>query len=670
MAETNTSEKIAMQKQIELLSDALEKAKVTGGLFLNQSGKKGPMIYPKGLAASPFNSLILALHSDANGYSTNQYTLFSETKKRGDSVLSGQKGAPFIWYSWNEYQNKANPEDKISKEEFKKLNSSEQQAYKPLREREVRTLFNIEQTSLPYTDKNAFEKIVKETGSSLERELTEKDDKQLRISFNELLSNIKRNMVSVRKDGTGVAHYDSVKDAVFIPAQKNYPTYADYAQEALRQIITATGHPQRLGRQGVTMDGMNSPTEEQKQRENLIVELSSAIKMNQLGLPSRISEDNLSEIDNWKQKLKDDPSFLIAIEADVNNTIRMIEKAENGVKIEMTPIIKSMESKPEDIKAKVTMLKDDNNQWALFIKPEGENGFAITPDKNDINRFFVSAKQGNEPLLERIKQEMAQKYYTLATDHPDLKIDLFLSPKEDIDLSKIQRVNIFKSKNEDGKIFILPFIEGVDKIKPREITASQWQRMGIADNKMEYKRNLAAHLFADLLLQKQEEKQKEETKKQEEDKRRNSPEQKERERKEEKAKEELTKAETKAVAAVALAPLLSQFNDLKRRHPDALLLFRMQDSYVTYKEDAKKISDILGIETSTNETYKENGKPIEITQFQNTRLDEFLPKLIRAGERVAICDQLEKQLDHTIKSEAKNEPSLENQEDNVRGFHR
>ena len=113
MTEKSPQEQQAAQRQVELLTQALEKAKTNGGVLLNAEGKTAAQFYPKGTIVSPFNSLTLALHSDAMEYKTNLYTLFSEAKKRGESVQTGQKGVPFVWYSWNEYQNKANSEEKI-----------------------------------------------------------------------------------------------------------------------------------------------------------------------------------------------------------------------------------------------------------------------------------------------------------------------------------------------------------------------------------------------------------------------------------------------------------------------------------------------------------------------------------------------------------------------------
>lgn len=91
-----------------------------------------------------------------------------------------------------------------------------------------------------------------------------------------------------------------------------------------------------------------------------------------------------------------------------------------------------------------------------------------------------------------------------------------------------------------------------------------------------------------------------------------------------------------------MSPMLKQFFDLKRKHPDALLLFRVGDFYETYQQDAQKASQILGITITHNNKIKDkDGKPIEMAGFPHHALDTYLPKLIRAGQRVAICDQLE-----------------------------
>ena len=90
---------------------------------------------------------------------------------------------------------------------------------------------------------------------------------------------------------------------------------------------------------------------------------------------------------------------------------------------------------------------------------------------------------------------------------------------------------------------------------------------------------------------------------------------------------------------VILTPMMKQYFELKAKHPDAIMLFRCGDFYETYSEDAVTASEILGI-TLTKRTNGQ-GKTVEMAGFPHHALDTYLPKLIRAGRRVAICDQLE-----------------------------
>ena len=91
---------------------------------------------------------------------------------------------------------------------------------------------------------------------------------------------------------------------------------------------------------------------------------------------------------------------------------------------------------------------------------------------------------------------------------------------------------------------------------------------------------------------------------------------------------------------VVLTPMMKQFFELKTKHPDAVMLFRCGDFYETYCEDAVAASEILGI-TLTKRNNGKGGQTIEMAGFPHHALDTYLPKLIRAGRRVAICDQLE-----------------------------
>ena len=142
MKEKSQIEKKAEEKQITLLSTALSEASNAGGHWLNASGKGYPRFYPRGVSVSAFNALFMTLHSDKNGCKTNQFTLFSDAKAQGASVRENEQGVPFLFYNWNKYVHRNNPEQVISRDDYMKLYEEEQKLYKGVHNREIRTLFN------------------------------------------------------------------------------------------------------------------------------------------------------------------------------------------------------------------------------------------------------------------------------------------------------------------------------------------------------------------------------------------------------------------------------------------------------------------------------------------------------------------------------------------------
>lgn len=108
------------------------------------------------------------------------------------------------------------------------------------------------------------------------------------------------------------------------------------------------------------------------------------------------------------------------------------------------------------------------------------------------------------------------------------------------------------------------------------------------------------------------------------------------------AKKEAKTAEDQKAADVAAmksaVPIINHYFEMKNKHPDAIILFRVGNFYETFAEDAVKVSDILGL-TLTRRIDK--GKYTELAGFPHHALDTYLPKLVRAGHRVAICEQLE-----------------------------
>ena len=100
----------------------------------------------------------------------------------------------------------------------------------------------------------------------------------------------------------------------------------------------------------------------------------------------------------------------------------------------------------------------------------------------------------------------------------------------------------------------------------------------------------------------------------------------------------------KQTEETTMTPFMKQFNELKAKHPESILLFRIGDFYEAYDEDAVKAGEILGITVTRKFNSKDKGSDghaLKMAGFPYHALDTYLPKLIRAGVRVAICDQLD-----------------------------
>lgn len=883
MKEKSPQEEVAANRQTDLITSALENARNADGYWLNPVGKLAPKVYERGPSVSPFNALILALHSDAGGYDTNLYTTFPNARKRGDAILKGERGVPFLYYRWDTYVNKHNPEDKVSKEEYQAMTAEQQALYKGLRQREVRTLFNLSQTTMPMADAEGYRKILDSNGNRNERGRLDKEESNVRMSVNNFILHVRDNLVPIRKSTTGEATYDINKDAVYMPAQSTFGSYPEYVQELMRKVVEATGHGERLARE----TAMNAPkTAEARDRyEMLVQELASGIKMTELGLPAKLKPETMALADFWAKEFKENPCLIDRLEADVNNALDVMRRAERGEKIEFaskrlanqveelrgvakpqvtheealviqdilrhggmsidarnfpgaTPEEKNEAKKafmekfcnldyyegqlclalyqaqekltdPElintaytaasneaarihrvmseylpreheqkgshfiademmcvpDAKSRefvvvfdkatgiadvvlpdnartggdvvmpngdrrnfwltpdevmlpaerkeagakvvthnttglnkdkieaalmaqgasyvrffnkegflryrpddeyfrdkevyaaklngkeisqetrfdvtdtvrrateqqfdrISMIKDDDGRYALLLKPEGQDSYAIYPDKDDTNRFFATIKTGDTEAATAIRNELAQKYHAMAINHPELKTDLFYNgAAEGVNPDLNYKVCIFKTRDE--KIMISLNMGDGQRIPPRELTNQQWQRLWVADNVAQYKNNLAALVYADILKKEQQEEQKQQQ--------------------EEQKKEENQNDDRKDVVAnaVVTAHIIQQFEKMKEKHPDAVLLFRHGDEYTSFREDADKLKEILGTKINKEQF---DGKTERYSSFPHSELDERLPKLIRAGERVAICEEMtdQRSQDHRV----------------------
>jgi len=132
-------------RQGALLAYALDKA--SKGVMVNDSYMIQPSLYGSNKPIAGFNMLMMALHSDMNGYKTSQYVGYGDAKDNGFTVKKGMNALPFNWYSWDRYVNTVNSHDVISRERYEALDSDLQTLYKPCRAKEVLSIFNLAQTT-------------------------------------------------------------------------------------------------------------------------------------------------------------------------------------------------------------------------------------------------------------------------------------------------------------------------------------------------------------------------------------------------------------------------------------------------------------------------------------------------------------------------------------------
>lgn len=762
MKEKSKIEKNAEERQISLLSTALGEASKANGYWLNASGKRYPRLYPHGVSASPFNALFMALHSDRNGCNTNLFTLFSDAKARGTSVREHEQGVPFLYYNWNKYVHRNNPEEFINRGTYLTLDDEQKKQYKGVHNREIRTLFNIDQTTFPHVDEEAYRAVLQQDGNAMERGYSEADTRRMHIRFNDFLLKMRDNLVPVRYDGSGMPHYETDKDAVYMPRQKNFDHYNDYVQETLRQIVSATGHQQRLAREGMVMKNGMPPSDDAVKQERLVVEIASGIKMLELGLPARLSDESLSLVEYWDRELKENPNMIDALESDVNNALEVIRKAERGEKIEyatlrnrkqtsdmqdqlpkhyfvadelrkrpdkdkktivlvIDPVSKSADVilpagaspevdneipgmnkarigralrregietvrffnpdgalgyRPDDkyfaekqvslarlnnwalevlstlnvspaVKRanevgfdKIQMIQDDKNRWALYIKPEHQRGYSIYPDKEDINRFFSTLKQSMDNI-DKVRMELAHKYYALAEIKPDLKVDLFNSGTQDVDLNRIQRVSVFKTK-QDGLLCAVT-IDG-QKLQPRSVSPQQWQRMWVAEDRDSYKRHLAATLFADILQKGQSQEEHAGEKQGEADSR-------QQDNNKNSKQAELRELSIKDIPE----QLYDRYEKIKEEQPEAIVLFKHGNNYYASMYDAETIANELQLPPDKERIPYDENKIILVFEHGN---EELRQKIHALQPYVMDCDMSKEQqykAAETIDEQSENE---------------
>lgn len=144
---------------------------------------------------------------------------------------------------------------------------------------------------------------------------------------------------------------------------------------------------------------------------------------------------------------------------------------------------------------KFQAIRDDHGRWAFYIKPKNEPQFSVYPTKEHMNTYW---RVCNTPEKKATHDVLAQKWYEVAKQHPEIKVDLITPhPAKDIDMSRIVNPTITKSAQDNNVKLAFATIDGVRQ--RATINETQWNRMWLADDKAEYKKAVAAVVFEPIL---------------------------------------------------------------------------------------------------------------------------------------------------------------------------
>lgn len=161
---------------------------------------------------------------------------------------------------------------------------------------------------------------------------------------------------------------------------------------------------------------------------------------------------------------------------------------------------RDIDVKPQIEAAKVaniklfTPIKDDKGQYAFFFKVDNEPSFAVYPNEAHKRAYFDAR---NTDQKKEIHEALAQKYYSVAQKHPEIKVDLIMPKVPAVDMSKIECPTITKDRDDPNKKYVMATIDG--KLMKEPISKDQWNKMWLADDMAEYKKAVAAVTFAPFL---------------------------------------------------------------------------------------------------------------------------------------------------------------------------
>lgn len=604
---------------VDILSDALEKASKDDSILVNADSKSAPHIYGKSSSLPVMTSLLLAMHSDRYDYSTNTYTHIYEAKQRQEHVKQGNKGFEVAMTAWDTYQSKTDASKLITRQEYKNLSSEEKKGYVAQPSEVPHKLFNIDQTTMKSQNEVAYNTEVSERGILPERINAGNvpEDNKTMLDVNKFILSVRDNLVPIEK-GEDVKGYDKDSDKIVIPGIDKYGDYESYAQDIFRFTVEATGHEGRLNRVASVAGSEKEGIDSAHAHEQLVVELASAIKMLDLGLPARISEGNKALIPIWQENLRNNETYLNLVSSDVTSALAMISQAERGKKVEnkkdtVSDAQETSESVTESQSENVVPFEEpklDNHASMILSALSGaseNHGIWLNGDRKSAPSFYRNEEYVINPFnsmvmalhsdineyktnaytsfFEAKKNGFSVKGHEASLEYNWLSWNSYVNKYDKHDTISKETYDKLP-KEEQG------FYRAV-ATKEKRCIYNVDQTILKHSNEAEYNRlvkdNTTSSLAEDYERSKDQE-------------------------------------------AFALSDKLSS------KHSGALILIRMNNRYCGFGENAEKLSEVLHLEKQPLPELSEDKEKAVKVCFDSTELDRYLPMLIRAGHRAALCD--------------------------------
>ena len=493
--EAKAEKRIPRLVQAALLTAALaEGAKREDGVFMNPDYHHEPQIYGKDFKLKPYNSAMLTLDTDRNGYKSAVYMSSFEARKNEMPVRRGQQSVPLNVVKYDTYVNRFDKEKTITAEEFRKLSKDDKMLYRVKPENSYSPYFNIDQTIMHHVKRDDYDKAV--AGN-----VTKEGYREIALLNASKAAKEYVNTVAGRM-GIGITRDASAHETVYDPKTKSIKigelgekTGIEEARARLRALVTAVGEPQYLGRK----EKMGLPAADAKKYDKLVTEVSTGVLLSKLGVPAALDEKSRSLVPYWERESKENPNFMRAVEYNVNHSVNALQRLSEGKRVDYSVLrgerkdvvsekasyVASQVSKGADMGTKTfVIIRDDKNKAASVVLPKGASvdvdnevpgmrkdriAKALVKEGYEDVKFYnrngaLGLRMTNDEFKDKKVSTANVKQYSIVNERP-VNLDKFLRRA---DTQNIIAVKPFKNQAGKWEINVFP-----DRGKPFSVRPDQ-----------------------------------------------------------------------------------------------------------------------------------------------------------------------------------------------------